>query len=218
MESKGINVFSDKHIAENYDEYYHTEQGKRTDAIEKEIISQFLDEIPQKELLELGCGTGHWTDFFVQKGFKVTGVDISEAMLNVAESKKMNATFLRGSSEALPFEDESFSVLASITMLEFVDDQKKAVSEMYRVLKKGGWLIAGCLNADSVMGVNKEKDEVFSHAKMLTVNELTALFSPFKLLMVKKGVYLNPEYGIIDSSENFTHVEPAFIALFLQKL
>lgn len=212
-----MNVFSDKHIAENYDEYYQTEQGKRTDEIEMKIISQLLDEIPRKELLELGCGTGHWTDFFVRKGFEVTGVDISEPMLNVARSKKINATFLPGNSEALPFEDERFSVLTSITMLEFVDDQKKVVSEMYRVLKKGGWLIVGCLNADSVIGINKEKDEVFSHAKMLTSDELIALFSSFKLLMVEKGVYLNPDYEIIEPSENFTNVEPAFIALFLQK-
>jgi len=60
-------------------------------------------------MLELGCGTGHWTQFFCEEGFQVTGVDESEAMLERARAKNIaGARFLQADAGNLPFRDQSF--------------------------------------------------------------------------------------------------------------
>ena len=212
-----MNVFLKKEIAENYDSYYQTEFGGKVDAIEKEIISELLKEIPKEKMLELGCGTGHWTEFFVNQGFNVTGVDISEAMLNIAIGKKLEANLLLANSESLPFEDGSFKSIVSITMLEFVENQDKAVQEMHRVLKPGGYLIMGFLNAESQLGINKDKDETFKNANLLKISGIETKFKQFHLVHIKQGVYLTEEFDILDNSNKISNTPPLFIGVLFQK-
>ena len=212
-----MNVFLKKEIAENYDSYYQTEFGGKVDAIEKEIISELLKEIPKEKMLELGCGTGHWTEFFVNQGFNVTGVDISEAMLNIAIGKKLEANLLLANSESLPFEDGSFKSIVSITMLEFVENQDKAVQEMHRVLKPGGYLIMGFLNAESQLGINKDKDETFKNANLLKISGIETKFKQFHLVQMKQGVYLNENFAILDNSNKISNTPPLFIGVLFQK-
>jgi len=213
-----MNVFLRQDVAENYDSYYKTDFGKKVDKLEKKIISELLNDIQKEKLLDIGCGTGHWTDFFVRHGFQVTGVDSSESMLNIAKRKNIKAQFILANSENLPFEDESYSIITSITMLEFVENQDKAIRELYRILKKGGWLIIGCLNADSTIGMNKKKDEVLKHANLFRISDLKSMFYQFKLLKINQGVYVKENYEIIEPLNNLSNIEPAFIGLLLQKL
>lgn len=213
-----MNVFLRQDVAENYDNYYKTDSGKKVDEIEKEIISEFLNVIPKEELLDLGCGTGHWTEYFLSEGFKVKGVDISEPMLNIARGKNLNAKFLLGDSENLPFENESYQIVASITMLEFVENQNNAIQEIYRILKKDGWLIIGCLNANSILGKNKEKDEVFKNAIFFNLNDIKSKFKQFELKQIKSGVYLNADFSIMDNTKNNSNTEPVFFGALFKKI
>jgi ubiquinone/menaquinone biosynthesis C-methylase UbiE len=54
---------------------------------------------------------------------------------------------------------QRFPVIASVTMLEFVPDINKVLDEIERVLKPGGYLVLGCLNAWSELGKNKDNDK-----------------------------------------------------------
>jgi len=213
-----MNIFLKPEIAQHYDEYYQTEFGKKIDRIEKEIISALLRNISRKEMLELGCGTGHWTHYFTQQGFDVTAIDNSEEMLKIAKNKRINAKFLNVNSQKLPFENESFNTVSSITMLEFVDNQEAVIKEVYRVLKKDGWLILGCLNANSIIGKNKEKDETFKNANLVTVESLKSKLRIFNNEIVfKVGVHTKPNYEIVDNNDDTTGVEPVFIGTLIQK-
>ena len=212
-----MNVFLKKDVADNYDSYYQTEFGGKVDAIEKEIISELLKEIPKEKMLELGCGTGHWTEVFIDQGSKVTGIDISEAMLSIARCKNLDADLRMANSESLPFEGESFDSIASITMLEFVESQDKAIQEMFRVLKPNGHLIMGFLNADSQIGINKDKDETFKNANLLKVSEIESKFKQFNILHMKQGVYLNEDFVILDNSNKINNTPPVFIGALFQK-
>ena len=122
MSEKSIhNIFSIPSIAEEYDNYYLNEKGKTIDIIEKRIISGHIKNIPKSNLLELRCRKGHWTILFTGLGFRVTAVDESEAMLNIAISKKIpNACFRLADAAELPFPDNNFNNIATITMHEFV--------------------------------------------------------------------------------------------------
>ena len=167
-------------------------------------------------MLELGCGTGQWTEYFIKKGFKLTGIDISDEMLKFAHSKSLNADFLKADSSQIPFDDNSFSAVSSITMLEFVEDQNKVLQEAYRVLKPGGWLILGCLNANSELGKNKENDEVFKDAHFLSSDELKHKLRNFNNIKMGFGIYYSSTFELLDGKTEID-TEPAFIAAIAQK-
>jgi len=99
-------------VAEKYDGWYNTPVGAMYDKLEKRAISRYLGRDGHgKKLLEIGCGSGHWSSFFAERGFSVTGIDISEAMLQIAKGKNIpNAVFQSGDAHSLPFDDNSFDV------------------------------------------------------------------------------------------------------------
>ena len=138
-------------------------------------------------------------------------------MLKYATERKLNATFLEGNAQNIPFEDESFPVVASVTMLEFVDGQDQVLKEIYRVLKPGGYLLLGCLNADSVLGKNKVNDDTFREADFLTKDQLKEKLKMFGDPQLKTAVYLTADFRILDNEINKENTEPVFIGALVQK-
>lgn len=207
-----MNVFIKPEIANKYDSYYETELGKKVNEIEERLMSKLLQDIPRKEMLELGCGTGHWTNFFVNQGFQVTAGDISDEMLAFVKIKNIKANIVKFDAEQIPFPDNSFDIIASITMLEFVNNQDKVLSEVKRVLKPGGWFLLGSLNALSELGKNKENDATFKNAQFLNLEELNEKLSSIGKSRFEQGVYFSPLFEILDNLENINNIEPAFIA------
>jgi ubiquinone/menaquinone biosynthesis C-methylase UbiE len=212
-----MNVFIKPEIANKYDLYYQTEIGKKVNQIEEKLITDLLKNVPRTKMLELGCGTGHWTNFFLNKGYKVTATDISDAMLQVAKQKNINANFIKANSLEIPFEDNSFDIISSITMLEFVEDQNKVLEEIQRVLKPEGYFILGSLNALSELGKNKDQDDTFHDAKFLSKEELTNKLKRIGEPNILGGVYFSPNFELLDNTSGIDNIEPAFFASLTQK-
>jgi ubiquinone/menaquinone biosynthesis C-methylase UbiE len=94
--------------------------------------------------LEVGVGTGrNIADYPAETD--LTGVDISRAMLQIAEARATRlgrAVELRiGDAQNLDFPDGSFDTVAAILFLSAVPDQHRAISEIRRVLRPGGLLL-----------------------------------------------------------------------------
>ena len=155
-ESKASRFDFDR-ITGSYDSWYADRRGAMYDRLEKKLIASFLStETEGKRLLEIGCGTGHWSRFFSQCGFKVTGLDISERMVNTALQKGIpNVSFHIGDGHLLPFQDSTFDLTAAITTLEFVRDAEVVLREMIRCTRKPGRIVLGMLNGLS--SVNRQK-------------------------------------------------------------
>ncbi len=137
-------------IADSYDSWYDSERGLIYDRLEKQAIDKLMVGVAKgSRLLEVGCGTGHWCEYFSDKGFDVTGIDISAKMIEIARRKHIpNSRFEIADGRNLPFKDESFDIAAAITVLEFTPEPQKIVSEMVRCIKKDkGLLVIGVLNA-----------------------------------------------------------------------
>lgn len=213
-----MNIFLKQEIANTYDDYYQTNVGRQVDQIEKNIMNKLIKNIPKGQMLELGCGTGHWTDYFSNNGFNVTGTDISEVMLNLAKSKNINARFEYADAENLPFGDESFQTVSLVTMLEFSDNPENVIGEINRVLDVNGWLILGCLNKKSVIGKNKDNDEVFKTARFFTPGEITSKLQQFEIHNIKSGVYLKQDFLIEDDNKKNQTAEAVFIGILAQKI
>ena len=94
-------------------------------------------------MLEVGCGTGHFTRWMAEKGLDAVGLDVSKPMLT--EARRYGAVrYVSGDAAAFPFGDRSFGVLALITTLEFVSDPDQALAEAVRVARRG--ILLGVLN------------------------------------------------------------------------
>ncbi len=95
-------------------------------------------------VLDLGAGTGDLSAEFRRQGAaRVTGLDVSAAMLARAEQKfgADGIDWLQGDALHLPFGDASFDVVASAFVLRNLPDLAGSLAEMARVLKPGGRLV-----------------------------------------------------------------------------
>jgi ubiquinone/menaquinone biosynthesis C-methylase UbiE len=171
-------------IAEHYDDWYESTLGSFYDRLEKRAVDRFLFEKKYEgRLLEVGCGTGHWSEYFSSKGFAVTGIDVSGEMIKVARNKYIaNARFEIADGENLPFAAQSFDVVAAITTLEFTPNPAKMLSEMARCVKKnGGIIIVGVLNAlNSYNQKRKNKPgSVYSSTTLFSPQQIYNLLAPY---------------------------------------
>jgi SAM-dependent methyltransferase len=99
-----------------------------------------------EDVLDLACGTGAVTRIVAARcgAGRVTGVDITEAMLDVARTLVPDVTFLQGAFAALPVADGSADVVLCQQGLQFAPDRAAAVAEMARVLRPGGRIAVAC--------------------------------------------------------------------------
>lgn len=93
------------------------------------------------ETLEVAVGTGLNLPFY-PAGVTLTGVDISDGMLEVARARAgTNVTLTQADAHDLPFDDASFDTVVCTFGLCAIPDHDRAVGEMVRVLRPGGRLI-----------------------------------------------------------------------------
>ena len=115
----------------------------------KDLINQLLALEPGMEVLDVGCGTGDDVREIaatVRGNGRVIGIDLSETM--IAESKSritgssLRTEFLIGDVRRLEFADASFDCVRTDRVLMFVPEIKRAISEIVRVLRPGGRVVA----------------------------------------------------------------------------
>ena len=100
-------------------------------------------------ILEVGSGLGQNSHQIAERGAKkVVGIEYSAKKVNWSksyflENKIKNLDLIQGDAENLDFPDNEFDFVFSISVLEHVKNPKKALQEMYRVLKPGGKLLLG---------------------------------------------------------------------------
>lgn len=192
-------------IADRYDQWYHSVRGKVYDRIEKKAISNLLAGVPEGgRLLEVGCGTGHWSRYFSSKGFKVTGIDVSEKMIQIVREKHIpNSLFEVADGRNLPFEDGSFDVAAAITVLEFSADPQRIISEMVRCVKKDkGVLIIGVLNALNEYHQKRKNnpDSVYSSSHLFSPQQLQNLLRSYGVPRTQIAGFVPPKDWLLGIS------------------
>ncbi len=101
-------------------------------------------------ILDLGCGPGRDAKIFTQKEYDVTGIDLSENMIEKAKERVKNVKFKVMDIKKLEFEDNHFdAVWASACLLHIPKkDINTTLKEIFRVLKKGGILFISLKQGD----------------------------------------------------------------------
>lgn len=140
-------------VADHYEAWYESAGGRRADSLEKAALLELLGYFPgARSVLEVGCGTGHFTRWLNAQGFAAFGLELAPDMLAEARSRG-GALLLRGDAGALPFADRSFDLTALVTTLEFLERPQLALTEALRVSRQG--LLLGVLNRWSALGVSR---------------------------------------------------------------
>ena len=119
-------------------------EGKRSKIeIEEEALFGFLKDISRKgSLLDIGCGTGTSAAVVKNMGFKVFCTDFSFEALKAAKREHALDCYLSDLDSGLPVKNKIFDVVWAADIIEHLFDPIFALSEISRVLKKGGILLA----------------------------------------------------------------------------
>jgi demethylmenaquinone methyltransferase / 2-methoxy-6-polyprenyl-1,4-benzoquinol methylase len=100
-----------------------------------------------EKALDLCCGTGDLAFGLARDGAQVTGLDFTQAMLDVAESRSRSlaipqrVTFVQGDAQKVPFADESFQIVTVGYGLRNLSSWETGLNEMLRVASPGGRLL-----------------------------------------------------------------------------
>jgi len=203
MLQQSASYFNFDEVANSYDSWYGDRRGAIYDRLEKKLIANFLATGTEgRKLLEIGCGTGHWSRFFSQLGFEVTGLDISEAMINIARQKNIpNVSFHMGDGHLLPFQDSTFDLTAAITTLEFVRDAEVVLREMIRCTRKPGRILLGMLNGLSTVNRQKQRrgrpGNPYAAARLFSPVELRGFLEPYGHVEISVGGFVPTQSWLI---------------------
>jgi SAM-dependent methyltransferase len=117
---------------------YERFMGRWSRAIGEKFLA-WLDPPAQARWLDVGCGTGAFSELILRHCApeSITGIDPSPSQIEYAQKLLPTATFQVADSMELPFGADEIDVVASALVLHFIPDRAKAFGEMKRVLRTG---------------------------------------------------------------------------------
>jgi len=137
-----------------YDAWYDSARGRWIGGLEFALLRRHLDAHPGSSLLDVGCGTGWFTRCFAAAGLNAVGLDINAEMVEFArQQSREDIAFAQADACSLPFADQSFDQVISVTALCFVADWPRAIAEIVRVTRRR--FVLGLLNRNSLLWLDK---------------------------------------------------------------
>lgn len=122
-----FSVHSDESVRELRKEYF--------DIIDETIVNK------DTYMIDIGCGSGRWTDYFTDKAGFIEAIDPSDAVF-VADKmlgKQKNVRVTKASVDTIPWDDETFDFGMSIGVLHHIPNTKQALIDCVKKIKKGGY-------------------------------------------------------------------------------
>ena len=148
---------------EIYDAWYQTAKGRWIGEQEFLTLLKLFTAKEGHTLLDVGSGTGYFSERFQQAGLQVTGLEPDPTMIDFARAKEKPIKYIEADACALPFADNSFDYCAAVTSLCFVAEPEQALTEMWRVSRKS--VILGLLNRQSLLYYMKRNSKGYQGAR-----------------------------------------------------
>ncbi len=125
-----------------------------------EHMFEFLKPIATDKILDVGCGSGFFSNLAHEKGLNIIGLDASIPLLEQAKMRNSSIDFLTGEMEELPFDNNTFDIVCAFNSIQYAESVKNAILESKRVLKEKGKLVI-------MIWGNKEDCEAGSFLKVV---------------------------------------------------
>lgn len=186
-----------------YARWRASELGAVTERVERRLLFELAGDVAGRDVLDVGCGDGDLALALWARGARVSGIDVSAAMIEAARARARaqgaDIALCRAEAEKLPFASGSFDLVSAVTVLCFVADAEAAVREAARVLRPGGRLILADLGRWSPWAARRRVRAwlgaaLWRTAHFRTAGELRRLVRRAGLVPVRTGgaVYYPP--------------------------
>ena len=131
-------MYADPAMARTFDDRrFGGPIGELVARTQARVLANMVGRIQDREILDVGTGTGRAALLLAHGAARVTGVDASEEMLAIARRRAadelVKVNFLRGDAHALDFPDRSFDVAVAFRLLMHTPKWQKCVAELCRV-------------------------------------------------------------------------------------
>jgi ubiquinone/menaquinone biosynthesis C-methylase UbiE len=155
-------------VAIEYAEEFFGEHEKKPK--DREILARFYQEIGDRgPIWDFGCGPGQTTKYLKDLGLKISGLDVSEKILEQAQALYPEIHFKKGNILDLDFENNSIAAIVSFyAIVHFTKEQvETAIQEIFRVLQPGGLFLLTyhigeeTIHLDEFLGKNIDLDFMF---------------------------------------------------------
>src|SRR3989449_7892074 len=93
---------------------------------------------PSSRILEAGCGAGVMAAKLIKRGYAVWGIDLADPMIRHARQLCESDPFGVGDIEHIPFPDNTFDVVVSLGVIEYLESDEQALREVWRGLRARG--------------------------------------------------------------------------------
>ncbi len=138
MKHYSYEAYADPHMAASFDaKRFGGPIGQLLLDDQERVLFEFLGNISNQRILDLGTGTGRAALALARRGARVTGLDASAEMLSVARRRAaesgVSIEFVEGDAHALVFPDRSFDSVVCLRLLMHVPDWRRCLSELCRV-------------------------------------------------------------------------------------
>ncbi len=176
-------------------------------------VIALLNPLPGEKILDAGCGNGIYINSLVQKcGINGWGIDINEAYLKragvLAKIFRCPSQFKKMSLTDLLFPDGFFDKIICLQALQFIDDDKRAIKEMGRVLKKGGILVLGFPGEkyyEKIKISSRKLDTMIVKRKGYSPEEMQALLKKRGFKILRKKIVSGPFFKKLVSIQSYFH-------------
>ncbi len=138
-------------LAMYYDLLYKDKDYNR----EVDFIASYFKDFKAPRILELGCGTGNYTKILAERGYDVTGVDLSKDMLEIAR-QKCDCKLINGDIRSLSIEGKFDVCLAMFAVIGYITENSeivKVLKNVHQHLKPNGLFIFDVWNGLAVMRI-----------------------------------------------------------------
>jgi ubiquinone/menaquinone biosynthesis C-methylase UbiE len=143
LNTRGDHRVSGQLFSNGDGEVYERLMGRWSRLVGKAFLA-WLGPAKRLQWLDVGCGNGAFTEEIIAHcaPATVTAIDPSEDQLAFARTRPQAsiADFRIGDAQALLFGDASFDIAIMALVISFLPDPAKAVAEMARVVRSGGWV------------------------------------------------------------------------------
>jgi SAM-dependent methyltransferase len=167
-------------------------------ATNERLIDNFvrLSGLPAgARVVDLGCGSGVFTNLLRRRGYQCVGVDLSPNLIAIARANFSGIEFRTGDIERLPFPDSSFDGVLLSGVLHHLPERSRCAAEVFRILRPGGKFVAFDPNRmNPFMWLYRDRSSPFYSPVGVTENERPVLAKEAASTFQAAGFSVRTEY------------------------